>query len=269
MSAGTVSSIELGAIEEVLDMGGGYVLDFSNRTFAMFFADLGVDIEPEELGNSKARRLRAFLRAGSPSEVARVLRGLLEVRGGREGDDTSTAFRRYQATLARLEGISVAMGSPNAHQDVLTLEYVNELAAKADRRLSSGDLDGAITVARTLLEAVLNELEARLTGAVIDHGGDLQRQYRIVAKNLRIDERSDAVDEGFKQIARGLVQIVNGLATIRNKASDGHARQVKPQERHARVAVNASKTVADFLVEVYRANPTKSGHRRDSIEVSP
>ena len=255
MSASTLTTVELGAVEQVLDMGGGYVLNFNNRTFAMFFADLDVEIEPEESGLSKANRLRACLRSGSPNEVARVLAALLEVRDEREGDETSAALKRYKAIVSRLEGVSVSMGSPAARQDVLTLQYVQELEQKADRRLSAGDLDGAITVSRTLLEAVLSELERRITGLAGDYKGDLQRQYKAVAKQLRIDDQSDEVDDGFKQIARGLVQIVNGLATIRNKASDGHARHVKPQERHARAATNAAKTVASFLVEVYLARP--------------
>lgn len=255
MIAPTLTTVELGAVEQVLDMGGGYVLSFNNRTFAMFFADLDVEVEPEETGLSKANRLRSFLRSGSPSEVARVLAALLDARGERDGDETSAALRRYKAIVSRLEGVSVSMGSPVARQDVLTLQYVQELEQKADRRLSAGDLDGAITVSRTLLEAVLSELERRLTGTANDYRGDLQRQYKAVAKHLRIDDQSDEVDDGFKQIARGLVQIVNGLATIRNKASDGHARHVKPHERHARAATNAAKTVASFLVEVYLARP--------------
>lgn len=255
MSAPTLTTVELGAVEQVLDMGSGYVLDFSNRTFAMFSADLNVEIEPEESGLSKANRLRAFLRSGTPSEVARVLAALLDARGEREGDKTFAALRKYKEIVSRLEGISVSMGSLAARQDVLTLQYVQELEHKADRRLSAGDLDGAITVSRTLLEAVLSELERRLTGTTGDYKGDLQRQYKTVAKQLRIDDQSNEVDDRFKQIARGLVQIVNGLATIRNKASDGHARQVRPHERHARVATNAAKTVASFLVDVYLARP--------------
>jgi uncharacterized protein YehS (DUF1456 family) len=251
--ANTLTSIEMGTAEQVLDMGSGYVLGFSNRTFASFFAALDVEIEPEELGRSKAKRLRAFLQSGSPSEVARVLNALLEYRGKRDGDESFAALAKYQAIVARLEGVKVPVSAPSAGPDVLTLRYIQELEDKADRRLAAGDLDGAITVSRTLLEAVLSELEHRLTGAVGNHSGDLQRQYKAVAKILRIDDKDDQVDEGFKQIARGLVQIVNGLAAIRNMASDGHARQVRPDVRHARVAVNSAKTVASFLVEVYLA----------------
>lgn len=137
--------------------------------------------------------------------------------------------------------------------DVLTDEYVRELAAKCDSRLASGDLDGAITAARTMLEAVLVELEKRLAGAPGDYKGDLPRQFKAVTKQLRIDDERDDLNDNFKQVARGLVQVVNGLAPIRNKMSDGHARQRKPEVHHARVIVNATKTVATFLVESFLA----------------
>lgn len=252
MTTPTVTTTELGAIEEVLDMGGGYVLSFSNRTFSMFMADLEVEVEAEELGRSKANRLRELLRAGAPTEVARVLSALLDHRGERDGDDTSRAVARYKAVVSRLEGISVVVSAPDS-RDHLTMDYVRELEGKANKRLAAGDLEGAITVARTLLEAVLQELELRLLGVNGDHKGDLQRQYKAVAKELRIDDQRTDIDDSFKQIARGLVQIVNGVAAIRNKLSDGHARKVKPDVRHARVAVNAANTVSGFLVEVYIA----------------
>lgn len=253
MSASHLTTADLRIIEQVLDMSGGYVLDFSNRTFAEFFADLDIEIEPEETGLSKAKRLRAFLRSASTAECARILRALLEYRGKQAGDDQRASITKYRAIVSRLEGVAVPLNARPSTPNILTLAYVRELSDKAERRLATADLEGAITVSRTLVEAVLEQLEVRLTGQSGNYAGDLQRQYRAVAKILRIDDKDDRVDEGFKQIARGLVQIVNGLATIRNMASDGHARHVKPQDRHARVAVNSAKTVASFLVEVYLA----------------
>jgi hypothetical protein len=102
-----------------------------------------------------------------------------------------------------------------------------------------------------MLEAVLLELERRLLAVPIDHKGDLQRLFKAVAKQLRIDEGRADLDDNFKQVVRGLVQIVNGLAPIRNKMSDGHPRTRKPAAHHARVIANAAKTVAAFLIESY------------------
>lgn len=253
MSKSALNAADLRIVEQVLDMGSGYVLDFNNRTFAEVFADLDIEIESEEFGLSKAKRLRAFFRSASTAECARVLHALLEYRGEQEGDEQRASIDKYRVLVARLEGIAVPLNVAPVGPDVLTLEYVRELSNKAERRLAASDLEGAITVSRTLVEAVLEQLDLRLSGASGTYAGDLQRQYKAVAKILRIDDKDDQVDEGFKQIARGLVQIVNGLAAIRNMASDGHARHVQPQDRHARVAVNSAKTVTSFLVEVYLA----------------
>ncbi|GMU39413.1 MAG: hypothetical protein AMXMBFR23_02790 [Chloroflexota bacterium] len=146
---------------------------------------------------------------------------------------------------------AVALPDPTHATDVLSDEYVRELAGKCDSRLASGDLDGAVTVARTLLEAILSELERRLAGAKGDYKGDLPKQFKQVTKLLRMDaERSD-LDARFKDVIRGLVMVANGLAPLRNSMSDGHARERKPAPHHARVVVNAAKTVSAFLVESY------------------
>lgn len=72
MNRSILRSTDLRIVEQVLDMGSGYVLDFSNRTFAEFFADLGVEIESEETGLSKANRLRAFLRSAPTTELSLI-----------------------------------------------------------------------------------------------------------------------------------------------------------------------------------------------------
>ena len=151
--------------------------------------------------------------------------------------------------LRSLTGVQMPDAADTA--DVLSDEYVLELAAKCDTRLAAGDLDGAITTARTLLEATLAELEGRLAGSRGDYKGDLPKQFKQVTKLLRMDDERTDLDDRFKDVVRGLVMVVNGLAPLRNKMSDGHARQRKPAPHHARVVVNAAKTVAAFLVESY------------------
>jgi len=138
------------------------------------------------------------------------------------------------------------VGSP------LSDSYVRELADKCTVKLESGDYDGAVTNARTLLEAVLGELEELLSGTRGDYAGDLPRQYKAVSKMLRLDDDRDDLDARFKDVVRGLVTVVNGLAPLRNKLSDGHARVRMPARHHAEVVVNAAKTVAIFLGESYR-----------------
>ena len=134
---------------------------------------------------------------------------------------------------------------------ILSDEYVRELSGKCSSRLASGDLEGAITTARTMLEAVLQELDRVLDDQEADFGGDLPRLFKSVSSKLGMDTGRTDLDASFKQVVRGLVQVVHGLAPIRNRMSDGHPRQRKPAPHHASVIVNASRTVATFLVESY------------------
>lgn len=68
-------------IETALGMDSGYVLDFSNRTFAEFIAEsIGIDIYAgpfSGLGGSKAKHLRCFFEKASDYQVGRLLADLV------------------------------------------------------------------------------------------------------------------------------------------------------------------------------------------------
>lgn len=71
-------------LDDLFEMGGGYVLDFSNKTFAEFFDDeleLNIDDPRYEVeGTSKAKRLRYFLRTEDDETRVKTLLALWEYR---------------------------------------------------------------------------------------------------------------------------------------------------------------------------------------------
>lgn len=77
-----LTSIEKLKLEKFLEMGGGYVLDFSNRTFQEFILDnLGIDIYDEKYtygSGSKANRLRALWEKESNFVIGKLLQRLTE-----------------------------------------------------------------------------------------------------------------------------------------------------------------------------------------------
>ena len=79
-----ISSMDIPILDKVFGMEGGYVLNFSNRTFAEFFQEqLQVNIyDPRWAvdGESKARRLRRFLRQANSAKVLDTLNALWEYR---------------------------------------------------------------------------------------------------------------------------------------------------------------------------------------------
>ena len=94
----SLKPLEKKYIEDLLDVPSGYVLDYSNATFAELFRQtVGIEIYDEKYatnGGSKGKRLRAFWEIESDTFVGLVLNELLEVwkygqRKKKLSDDTS------------------------------------------------------------------------------------------------------------------------------------------------------------------------------------
>lgn len=78
----SVKMLERDCFEDLFEMSGGYVMDFSNRTFSEFFRESArIDIYSERYavnGDSKAKRFRAFVELEEDTLVGTVLSDLLE-----------------------------------------------------------------------------------------------------------------------------------------------------------------------------------------------
>lgn len=128
---------------------------------------------------------------------------------------------------------------------------MHEVWEKALSRRSD-DPEGAITVARTLLETVCKRI-LDASGVTYKDSEDLPKLYSLVAKQLNLapDQHSEIA---IKAILGGAMTMVNGIGTLRNKLSDSHGRggrAVKPSPRHASLAVNLAGALATFLVETF------------------
>lgn len=140
--------MDLRLIDDLFDMGHGYVLDFTNQTFAEFFADeLGVAIyEPrwEGGGTSKAKRLRYFLRNSPPRTVIKTLTALWEYReaarrrAGRD-DDVPNAESQFYGLIDRLGGKRPQAAEPSGKSTLFaTLDQSVSDALKAELLQVSG-----------------------------------------------------------------------------------------------------------------------------------
>jgi Restriction endonuclease len=106
-------AMDIRLINELFEMGSGYVLDFSDLTFVAFFeAELGVDIDHPHYrveGTSKAKRVRFFLKVSDPQTRVRVLRALWEYREAlrrrrQQEDKIPNAEKQFNELLARVAG---------------------------------------------------------------------------------------------------------------------------------------------------------------------
>lgn len=137
-------------------------------------------------------------------------------------------------------------------------EHLQNAWRKALERRQA-DPEGAITIARTLLETtckhILDELEVPYADSP-----DLPELYRLVAKALKLAP-SQHTEGVFKQILGGCQSVVEGLGALRNRLSDAHGtgkRAVKPASRHAELAVNLSGALALYLLATFDARSPES-----------
>jgi hypothetical protein len=104
-------------IDSLFGMYGGYVLNFSNKTFASFFSrDIGIDIYDDAYaihGNSKGKRLWAFLEVGQINAIIKAMHALWQIRETERierGDEEKVpqARARLSALIVRLGGRPLA-----------------------------------------------------------------------------------------------------------------------------------------------------------------
>ena len=110
-----INTIDLLLIDDLFERKNepGYVLDFSNQTFAQFFASqLHVDINAPEYavnGSSKGKRFRCFLQGTTNAKAVQTLRALWDYREAkrmraRQEEDVPDAHARLLDLIQRLEG---------------------------------------------------------------------------------------------------------------------------------------------------------------------
>lgn len=119
-----------------------------------------------------------------------------------------------------------------------------------DRR--SSDPEGAITMARTLLESVCKHIldEAKV---IYDDSPDINKLYRLTAEKLNIAP-SQHTEQVFKQVLGGCTAVVEGLGSLRNRLSDSHGKSragIRPAPRHAELAVNLAGALAIYLLATW------------------
>lgn len=145
--------------------------------------------------------------------------------------------------------VAVQFDTPFPESQEVNHVFIEEQVRKCDKKIDEGDFGGAITNARSLVEAVLMEIEKQLSPAPPQYDGDLIKLNKRVQTLLNLDPARKDISEMLRQVLSGLTSVVNGLAGMRNKMSDAHASSYKASKHHAKLAVNSAKTFADFIFD--------------------
>ncbi len=221
-------------LDDTLDMGSGYVLDFSDRTMAEFFDDqFGITIYQNRYafnGSSKAKHMRAFIAVEDEFTVARVLRSLWDYRESldryRHTERGPAIKERFFALVTKIEagGAVLRTDAIDCFKNDETLE---ELIAAIERDIGAN---------RPV--AVLDRLHTysvKKFGHLLDvHGIAWQRSEPLhsrVGKYVKALSEKRELRDITEQIVKNAIGIFEKFNYVRNNDSLAHDNElIDPDE---------------------------------------
>jgi len=189
-----LASNEKQILEKIFQMGGGYVLNFSDRTMDEFFEDdLGVDIYNEKYNyasGSKANRMRGFWREADNTLVSESIIKLVEYI------KTQIAIGEFQANEFS-EGLlqsALQIAHRLANNDKLSSIKTKPIKTLADQLQEAKLEDGRITI--TLHKKVFDHVQKLLGDG--HYFNAVEEAYKIVRNKLREVSGSERASDAFK-----------------------------------------------------------------------
>lgn len=187
-------------LEAVLGMAGGYILDFSNNSFANFFRDLNIDIYDEQkypgFGDSKANRMRALWRSGSDAQVSASLVALADYIEAKQAVPDASGFQE------------------NIGDDQVAM--IRKIAVELDGASASGpNQASAVHISDSTPAIFTTDATVSKNKIQIEIHEDL---YRHIARYLATGDYFHAVEESYKLVREKLREI-----TGKERATDAFA----------------------------------------------
>jgi len=215
--------LEKAKLEKMFDMGGGYVLDFSNRTLAEFVAEsTGRDIYDAKYNyasGSKANRLRAFWATEPNHVVGQLIAGLLDYcRSTATSPDPDPLLTDCHRITARL-----VQSAPVEALNAITPEGGEkgfEILAKAVRdSIEKNEPDAGLDRLHTFVTKLIRTLSER-RGIAVDRDKPLHSIFGEYVKALRAAGIIES--DMTERILKSSISIMEAFNWVRNDTSLAH-----------------------------------------------
>jgi len=210
--------------------GPGYVLDFSNRTFAFYFdEEFGIDINDPKYsanGTSKGNRLQCFLEKADGNLAGRVMRALWDTRAAIVGrghvSDKPGLADRYFAVVHRFEG-----GAGAARTDALDKfkadETLDELVSAIQRDIDANKPQAALDRLHTYCMKKFAHL-------IESHGGNCDKEndplQSRVGKYIKLLEAKAQLQPISAQIVKSSISVFDKFNGVRNDKTFAHDNDI-------------------------------------------
>jgi len=222
-----LTNIEKRKFEQLLNMGSGYVLDFSNRTFDEFITDsIGCNIYESRYdygSGSKANRLRCFWQLEGNNIIGKLMGDMLDY-GAENG-----LFANKEVLLDACRKIVVRLlqGSPVVEMDALTAisdEKDFETVAKAVRDAIEKNMpEAGLDRLHTFVTKYIRTLCTHQNIPVTKHK-PLHSLFGEYVKCLR--DSGCIESEMASRILKSSISVLEAFNDVRNHQSLAHDNQI-------------------------------------------
>lgn len=251
-------------LETLFEMGSGYVMDFSNSTFARFIGDV-VNIDVYDGPGytdyaSKANKLRQIWTNESDNVVGTLLDALLEYcedyrkRVNKLTDEDITKIGEMKLVAGRLKGNSLCVELPQKKEATMqTLkEDINNALARNKPELV---LDRLHTFSTKLLRQICTDNGI----ATVNDNGDNFPLHSLAGMLKKKYEQNTLFQSSFTATAiQNSISLFERYNTIRNNQSYAHDNPIL-DKMEAEFAVRIMTDVITFIdrAETYRKQVEK------------
>ena len=212
---------------KVLSLGGGYVLDFTNRTFSEFVIDaIGVDPysgDYETHGTSKAKILRAIFEHEPDSTVANLLAALLNREQKHPNVDAYPLVSDDDRRSAR--NIALRLGGQlRSELPTLSLAFAHDVFRRVREEvescITSKAYDAGLDRLHTFLTMYLRALTVEDAGGAPPQEVPLHSLMGLYTKKLASKDRR--LSEMTLRILKSSISTLESFNAIRNNHSFAH-----------------------------------------------
>jgi hypothetical protein len=223
----TLTTLEKRVLEQVLGMGGGYVLHFSDRTFRDFFLDVvGLDVYDKKYAlssGSKANRMRAFWNLESDHRVATVLETLLkyaEVEGWEL--PASEKHSEYRRIVERLKSAAPVPDLEALAPNTAEREF-EVLARSVKSSIEANEPEAGLDRLHTFVVRYIRVLAER-EGVEVSQGKPLHSVFGELIKALK--QRNAIESQMGERILKSTISTLEAFNDVRNNRSFAHDNEL-------------------------------------------
>jgi hypothetical protein len=243
--AGLKSSEIHWIVHSYIGVEGGYLGDFSYRSHREFYAgycDLEVDLDAVP-GKTTREKFCNVLGSSSPEVQATILRGVTRrFPAQSERHRTDAAFNQL-CELAKRCADGAAVGPPSLAASSEVVEHaLKDAAVLLETRGPVSAVDRAHTSLHGYLKAACARIPVEVpSDAATTFVFKLLRQHHPALSDL------GAQHESITKLLQSMSGVMDALSTQRNRASLAHANEHLLCREDALLAINASRTLIQYL----------------------